>query len=163
MFLFGRGLFCGWMCPFGSLQETIFKIAKALGLKRFQTQVPQKWHDRLKWLKYAVFFFLLTVNVRLTLIAYAYLPLVAILLGYFGNVVEGRYRAVQDVMKWDTDGFMGGGGPGTVSEGFVEYQLARLLGAIPVFYEINHGFAGMMGSKKRGAEVFRTVMRALLR
>ena len=62
VFLFGRGLFCGWMCPFGSLQESIFKIAKALGLKRFQRPVPQKWHDRLKWLKYAVFFFLLTVS-----------------------------------------------------------------------------------------------------
>ncbi len=62
VFLFGRGLFCGWMCPFGSLQESIFKIAKVLGLKRFQTQVPQKWHDRLKWVKYAVFFFLLTVS-----------------------------------------------------------------------------------------------------
>jgi hypothetical protein len=32
---------------------------RLLGLKRFQTQVPQKWHDRLKWLKYAVFFGLL--------------------------------------------------------------------------------------------------------
>ncbi len=62
VFLFGRGLFCGWMCPFGSLQESIFKIAKALGLKRFQRPVPQKWHDRLKWLKYAVFFVLLTVS-----------------------------------------------------------------------------------------------------
>jgi len=62
VFLFGRGLFCGWMCPFGSLQESIFKVAKALGLKRFQRPVPQKWHDRLKWLKYAVFFFLLTVS-----------------------------------------------------------------------------------------------------
>lgn len=62
VFLFGRGLFCGWMCPFGSLQEAIFKIAKALGLKRFQTQLPQKWHDRLKWIKYAVFFVLLAVS-----------------------------------------------------------------------------------------------------
>ncbi len=62
VFLFGRGLFCGWMCPFGSLQEGIYKIAKALGLKRFQTALPQKWHDRLKWIKYAVFFFLLTVS-----------------------------------------------------------------------------------------------------
>lgn len=62
VFLFGRGLFCGWMCPFGSLQEAIFKIAKAVGLKRFQTQLPQKWHDRLKWIKYAVFFFLLAVS-----------------------------------------------------------------------------------------------------
>jgi hypothetical protein len=58
----GRGLFCGWMCPFGSLQEGIYKIAKAVGLKRFQTQLPQKWHDRLKWLKYAVFFGLLAVS-----------------------------------------------------------------------------------------------------
>lgn len=62
VFLFGRGLFCGWMCPFGSLQEGIYKIAKAVGLKRFQTALPQKWHDRLKWIKYAVFFFLLTVS-----------------------------------------------------------------------------------------------------
>ena len=62
VFLFGRGLFCGWMCPFGSLQEAIYKIAEHIGLKRFQTHLPQKWHDRLKWLKYAVFFFLLTVS-----------------------------------------------------------------------------------------------------
>ena len=37
MFLFGRGLFCGWMCLFGSLQEGIYKIAEVVGLKRYQT------------------------------------------------------------------------------------------------------------------------------
>ena len=62
VFLFGRGLFCGWMCPFGSLSEAIYKVARLIGLKRFQTQLPQKWHDRLKWLKYAIFFGLLTVS-----------------------------------------------------------------------------------------------------
>lgn len=62
VFLFGRGLFCGWMCPFGSLSEAIYKIARAIGLKRFQTQLPQKWHDWLKWLKYVIFFGLLAVS-----------------------------------------------------------------------------------------------------
>jgi len=62
VFLFGRGLFCGWMCPFGSLTEAIYKVARLVGLKRFQTQLPQAWHDRLKWLKYAIFFGLLAVS-----------------------------------------------------------------------------------------------------
>lgn len=62
VFLFGRGLFCGWMCPFGSLSEAIYKVARKIGFKRFQTQVPQRWHDRLKWLKYIVFFGLITVS-----------------------------------------------------------------------------------------------------
>ncbi|MBA4343709.1 MAG: 4Fe-4S binding protein [Methylibium sp.] len=62
VFLFGRGLFCGWMCPFGSLSEAIFKIARKLGLKRWQKPVPQALHDRLKWLKYAIFLGLLAVS-----------------------------------------------------------------------------------------------------
>ncbi len=62
IFLFGRGLFCGWMCPFGSLQEALYKVARAVGLGRFQFKLPQVWHDRLKWVKYAVFFGLLAVS-----------------------------------------------------------------------------------------------------
>lgn len=61
-FVWGRGLFCGWMCPFGSLQEIIHKVAGVLGLKRWQFKLPQRWHDRLKWVKYAVFFGLLAVS-----------------------------------------------------------------------------------------------------
>ena len=62
VFLFGRGLFCGWMCPFGSMQEAVYKVARKLGFKRFQTQLPQRWHDRLKWLKYIIFFGLIAVS-----------------------------------------------------------------------------------------------------
>ncbi|MBC3911176.1 NosR/NirI family protein [Undibacterium umbellatum] len=62
VFLFGRGLFCGWMCPFGSMSEAIYKIGEKIGLKRFQTHLPQAVHDKLKWLKYAIFFGLLAVS-----------------------------------------------------------------------------------------------------
>lgn len=63
VFLWGRGLFCGWMCPFGSLSELLYKIAGGIGLKRFQFKLSQRAHDRLKWLKYWVFFGLLAVSV----------------------------------------------------------------------------------------------------
>ena len=62
VFLYGRGLFCGWMCPFGSLSEALYKFGGFIGLKRFQGHLPRVWHDRLKWVKYAVFFGLLTVS-----------------------------------------------------------------------------------------------------
>ncbi|MBS0434627.1 MAG: 4Fe-4S binding protein, partial [Proteobacteria bacterium] len=62
VFLFGRGLFCGWLCPFGSLSEALYKIGGKLGLKRWQGSLPRRWHDRLKWLKYAIFFGLLAVS-----------------------------------------------------------------------------------------------------
>ena len=62
IFVFGRGLFCGWTCPFGSIQEIIHKVAAAVGLGRWQFQLPQRWHDRLKWIKYAVFFGLVAVS-----------------------------------------------------------------------------------------------------
>ncbi len=62
-FVWGRGLFCGWLCPFGSLQEILHKLASVVGLGRWQFQLPRRWHDRLKWVKYAIFFGLLAVSV----------------------------------------------------------------------------------------------------
>ncbi len=50
--LWGRGLFCGWLCPFGALQEFAHHIALKLHIP--QVEVSTAWDNRLKWLKYAV-------------------------------------------------------------------------------------------------------------
>ena len=62
--LWGRGVFCGWICPFGSLSEMLHKVGHLVGLKRFQFAVPQAWHHRMKWVKYGVFAGLLFVLLR---------------------------------------------------------------------------------------------------
>ena len=52
LFVWGRGTFCGWLCPFGALQELLSLIARKLGLK------PHQFHRKvdaaLKWFKYVV-------------------------------------------------------------------------------------------------------------
>jgi len=48
----GRGLFCGWLCPFGALQEFADYIGRALRLPRIEPS--PRWDTRLKWLKYVV-------------------------------------------------------------------------------------------------------------
>ncbi len=63
VFFWGRGMFCGWMCPYGSLSEIVYKLGGKLGLKRYQRHLlPQRWHDRLKWVKYGIFAGLLAVS-----------------------------------------------------------------------------------------------------
>jgi NosR/NirI family transcriptional regulator, nitrous oxide reductase regulator len=62
VFLWGRGVFCGWMCPFGSLTEVLYKLGRWAGLGRFQFQLPRAWHDRLKWVKYGAFWTLLAAS-----------------------------------------------------------------------------------------------------
>lgn len=52
--LWGRGVFCGWLCPYGSLSELLYKAAGKIGLARWQFQLPNRWHHRLRWLKYVI-------------------------------------------------------------------------------------------------------------
>ena len=65
--LWGRGLFCGWLCPFGALQEFAHHIGRLLRIP--QIEPSAEWDDRLKWIKYlvlaAMVFLLFTAPARL--------------------------------------------------------------------------------------------------
>lgn len=50
--LWGRGVFCGWLCPFGALQELINEAARKLKIKQYN--VPFAIHERLWAVKYII-------------------------------------------------------------------------------------------------------------
>ncbi len=54
LFLFGRGLYCGWLCPFGALQEFAGMLAKKLRIK--QIHITPSTHQYLQYVKYVLLF-----------------------------------------------------------------------------------------------------------
>ncbi|MCU0901326.1 MAG: 4Fe-4S binding protein [Cypionkella sp.] len=48
----GRGLFCGWLCPFGALQEFAHHLGRLLRLPKWE--VSALWDGRLKSVKYVL-------------------------------------------------------------------------------------------------------------
>jgi NosR/NirI family transcriptional regulator, nitrous oxide reductase regulator len=53
LLFWGRGPFCGWLCPFGALQEILNNVAQ--WLKVPQIRVPWGLHERLWPIKYIIF------------------------------------------------------------------------------------------------------------
>ncbi|MRU15785.1 4Fe-4S binding protein [Roseovarius sp. A21] len=56
----GRGVFCGWLCPFGALQELMNTAARRLGIP--QIAVPHALHERLWIIKYTLFVAILALS-----------------------------------------------------------------------------------------------------
>jgi len=53
LLFWGRGPYCGWLCPFGSLQELLNRIAKFFKIR--QVVVPWFVHERVWSFKYLIF------------------------------------------------------------------------------------------------------------
>ncbi|TDG12612.1 4Fe-4S binding protein [Seongchinamella unica] len=50
--LWGRGVYCGWLCPFGAAQDLISKLANRLGFAGLR--LPNMVHERLWAIKYFI-------------------------------------------------------------------------------------------------------------
>jgi NosR/NirI family transcriptional regulator, nitrous oxide reductase regulator len=60
LIFWGRGAYCGWLCPFGALQELTNRLARRLGLP--QWSLPWGLHERLWPVKYMIFLGLFGVS-----------------------------------------------------------------------------------------------------
>jgi NosR/NirI family nitrous oxide reductase transcriptional regulator len=60
LIFWGRGAYCGWLCPFGALQELTNQVGRRLGIP--QWTLPWGLHERLWPLKYMIFLGLFGVS-----------------------------------------------------------------------------------------------------
>ncbi|MCG6903236.1 MAG: NosR/NirI family protein [Rhodobacter sp.] len=60
LLFWGRGVYCGWLCPFGALQELTNAVAQRLGVP--QIAVPHALHERLWVIKYTLFMAILGLS-----------------------------------------------------------------------------------------------------
>ncbi|XQZ31139.1 regulatory protein NosR (plasmid) [Paracoccus yeei] len=60
LLFWGRGAYCGWLCPFGALQELTNQVARKLRIP--QWTLPWGLHERLWPLKYMIFLGLFGVS-----------------------------------------------------------------------------------------------------
>jgi hypothetical protein len=65
LLLWGRGVYCGWLCPFGALQELANQAARRFSVR--QLEFSDVVHERLSAVKYLVLILLFGVSLQSTL------------------------------------------------------------------------------------------------
>ena len=57
--IWGRGVFCGWMCPYGAFNELLFKLGRLLRLPEFE--LPDRAHRVTRYARYGILVALIAV------------------------------------------------------------------------------------------------------
>jgi NosR/NirI family nitrous oxide reductase transcriptional regulator len=62
LLLWGRGVYCGWLCPFGALQELVQQASRRFKIPQFE--FPDVVHERLWGVKYIVLLLLFGLSLQ---------------------------------------------------------------------------------------------------
>jgi len=62
LLLWGRGVYCGWLCPFGAIQELLGQAARRFGIRQFE--FPNVVHERLWAVKYLILIMLFGLSLQ---------------------------------------------------------------------------------------------------
>lgn len=62
LLMWGRGVYCGWLCPFGAIQELVNHVARILKVR--QWEFPYVVHERLWALKYVILILLFGISLQ---------------------------------------------------------------------------------------------------
>lgn len=60
--LWGRGVYCGWLCPFGAMQELVFRVGEYFKVPTYE--FPEVVHERLWAIKYIILLGLFAVSLQ---------------------------------------------------------------------------------------------------
>ena len=63
LLLWGRGWFCGWVCPYGSLLELMHKMSRRVLPRKALLEFPQRVHDVLRRMRYGILIVLVALAV----------------------------------------------------------------------------------------------------
>jgi polyferredoxin/Na+-translocating ferredoxin:NAD+ oxidoreductase RnfG subunit len=65
--LWGRGVYCGWLCPFGAMQELVFRVGEYFKLPSYE--FPEVIHERLFAIKYIILLILFGISMQSLIMA----------------------------------------------------------------------------------------------